>query len=53
MGRIDFTAEGIRAFAREINIHPGIVVGCLQHMGLVPYTSPLAQLKDRYQLAAK
>ena len=53
MGRIDFTAEGIRAFAREINIHPGIVVGRLQHIGLVPYASQLAQLKDRYQLAAK
>ena len=53
MGRIDFTAEGIRAFAREINIHPGIVVGCLQHIGLVPYASQLAQLKIRYQLAVK
>ena len=52
LGRIDLTTEGIRAYAREINIHPGIVIGCLQHMRLVPYASPLAQLKDRYQLAA-
>ena len=53
LGRIDLTAAGVRAFAREIDIHPGIVVGCLQHMGLVGYASPLAQLRARYQIAAK
>jgi HTH-type transcriptional regulator/antitoxin HigA len=51
--QIALTVPGVRAFAREIDIHPGIVVGCLQHMGLVEYASPLAQLRARYQIAAK
>lgn len=51
--RIALTAAGVRAFAQEVDIHPGIVVGSLQHMGLVDYASPLAQLRDRYQFAAK
>ncbi len=38
------------AFASEINIHPGIVVGMLQHHGVVPYTN-LNRLKDRFEWA--
>lgn len=53
LGRIALSVAGVQAFAREIDIHPGIVVGCLQHMGLVAYASPLASLRDRYQIAAK
>ena len=53
LGRIDLTAGAVNAFASEIELHPGIVVGCLQHMGLVEYSSPLTRLKDRYQIAAK
>ena len=53
LGQIDLSAEGVQAFAREINIHPGIVVGRLQHMGLIGYASPLTNLKSRYQLATK
>jgi len=53
IGQIDISLAGVKAFAKEIDIHPGIVVGCLQHMGLVPYASPLVKLKDRYQIAAK
>lgn len=53
LGRIDLTAAAIAAFAHEIQVHPGIVVGCLQHMGLVNYASPLTRLKDRYQIAGK
>lgn len=48
---IDLTAASIRAFAAEVDIHPGIVVGCLQHMERLGYASPLTSLKDRYQLA--
>lgn len=33
-----FTKSDIRAFARDIQIHPGIVVGRLQHDGKVPYS---------------
>ena len=50
---ISLTVAGVRSAARQIDIHPGIVVGCLQHMGLVSYASPLVKLKDRYQIAAK
>lgn len=53
LGQIPLTVGGVRAFSREIDIHPGIVVGCLQHMGLVGYASPLASLRDRYQIAVK
>lgn len=53
LGRINLTTAAIGAFAGEIQVHPGIVVGCLQHMGLVDYASPLTRLKDRYQIAAK
>ena len=53
IGQLDLTAHGVEAFANQIKIHPGIVVGCLQHMGLVGYASPLTKLKDRYQIAAK
>ncbi|OGB30828.1 MAG: hypothetical protein A3F78_06810 [Burkholderiales bacterium RIFCSPLOWO2_12_FULL_61_40] len=53
LGQIALTTSGVRAFAREIDIHPGIVVGCLQHLGLVGYASPLTSLKDRYQLTTK
>lgn len=52
LGQIDLTATDVQAFARSIQIHPGIVVGRLQRMGLVAYNSPLTRLKDRYQLAA-
>lgn len=51
LGEIELTAASIRAFAMEVAIHPGIVVGCLQHMGRVGYASPLTNLKDRYELA--
>ena len=53
LSAIALTASGIRAFAAEIDIHPGIVVGCLQHLGLVGYASPLTSLRDRYNFAAK
>jgi HTH-type transcriptional regulator / antitoxin HigA len=52
LGQIDLTAAAVRAFAREIAVHPGIVVGCLQHMGLVNYASALNTLRDRYKIAA-
>jgi HTH-type transcriptional regulator/antitoxin HigA len=32
-----FSRERINAFARQIGRHPGIVLGCLHHEGLVPY----------------
>lgn len=53
LGQIALTANGVRTFAQEIDIHAGIVVGCLQHLKLVGYASPLSSLKDRYQLTVK
>jgi HTH-type transcriptional regulator/antitoxin HigA len=53
LGQIALSVVGVQAFAREIDIHPGIVVGRLQHMGLIGYASPLTSLKSRYQLATK
>jgi HTH-type transcriptional regulator / antitoxin HigA len=53
LGRIDLTAAGIRAVAARLDIHPGIVVGCLLNMGLVRYSSPLCKLRDSYALLEK
>lgn len=52
LGQIELTSPAIRAFAKQISIHPGIVVGRLQHLGLLSYADPLTRLKDRYQLTA-
>jgi len=44
-------AAAIRGFANELSIHPGIVVGRLQHEGAVPYASPLNALKESFRWA--
>lgn len=44
------TAEDIEHFARKINIHPGIVVGRLQHDGQLKYATYLNSLKDKFEL---
>lgn len=53
LGQVNLTSQGVRAFASKVDIHPGIVVGSLQHMGLIAWASPMNQLKDRYQIAEK
>ena len=45
--------EEILAFAREINIHPGIVVGRLQHERLLDYGTGLNKLKVNFELVEK
>lgn len=42
--------KAVREFAHETGIHPGIVVGMLQHCGLVPYRN-LNGLKARFEWA--
>lgn len=37
--------NSIAGFSREIGIHPGIVLGRLQHEGYVPFATPLNKLK--------
>jgi HTH-type transcriptional regulator/antitoxin HigA len=49
MGTRRPTSAIIREFADSIGIHPGIVVGRLQHDGLVPYGSSLNHLKCAVQ----
>ena len=41
--------EEIHQFAAQLNIHPGIVVGRLQHEGLVGYATMLNKLKDQFK----
>ncbi len=35
----DFSADKIRYYAKEFNVHPGIIVGRLQHKGVIPFTA--------------
>ena len=44
-----FTEGGIRAFADEQGIAPGIVVGMLQHERKLPWRTGLNDLKERYE----
>ena len=45
--------EEICGFATQLNIHPGIVVGRLQHEGLIEYATALNKLKIRFELVKK
>ena len=45
----DWLAQIVRAFAREVEIHPSIVVGRLQHEGLLPH-SHLNDLRPRFDI---
>ena len=42
-----FSPQSVRATASVLDIHPGIVVGRLQHQGLVPWRSNLNSLRTR------
>lgn len=46
--RIDITAADIRTFANDLGIAPGIIVGRLQFIKKIPYSSALSKLKVRY-----
>ncbi len=46
-----FTAQGIRTFAVQINILPGIIVGRLQQDKHLPYRTTLNNLKIKYMIA--
>ena len=35
----DFSHETIRHYAKKFNVHPGIIVGRLQHRKVIPYTT--------------
>ena len=48
MNQEGFTEETIRAFAKEINIQPGIVVGRLQKDEYLGYQTVLNSMKIKY-----
>ena len=45
--RSEFDERSLLAAAGELDIHPGIIVGRLQHLGLVPWRSNLNALRER------
>jgi addiction module HigA family antidote len=45
--RQDYNMQSVARFAERIGIHPGIVVGRLQHLELVPWRSNLNSLRTR------
>ena len=53
LAQLELTAACVQAYAQRIGIHPGIVVGALQHMGVLGYASPLTRLKQRYDIVKK
>ncbi|MBT3037789.1 MAG: ImmA/IrrE family metallo-endopeptidase [Candidatus Thiodiazotropha sp. (ex Codakia orbicularis)] len=42
----------ILEFSKRINIHPGIVVGRLQHEGVIGYKSALNKLKNSFEIVS-
>lgn len=50
LAQVPLTEKGIKAFAAQVRLHPGIVVGQLQHRGLLPWAHPLTRLKARYDI---
>ena len=51
LDRLPLDARSVVAFAQRLGLHPGIVVGQLQHRGRVGYGHALTQLKARYGIA--
>jgi HTH-type transcriptional regulator/antitoxin HigA len=50
--RLPLNRPSVEAFAHELGIHPGIVVGQLQHRGRIGYGHALTALKVRYEISA-
>jgi HTH-type transcriptional regulator/antitoxin HigA len=51
--QVPLTENGIHAFAEKAHLHPGIVVGHLQHHGHLPWAHPLTRLKTRYDIQSQ
>ena len=49
---LPLTQASVQAFAKKAQIHPGIVVGQLQHRGRIGYGDALTKLKQRYEHVA-
>lgn len=52
MVHIELTFASVKSFSESIGVHPGIVVGALQHAGFLGYGHPLHRLRERYELNA-
>ena len=50
--QIKLEFASVKSFASDIGVHPGIVVGAMQHAKLLPYAHPLNSLRERYELKA-
>ncbi|MDD9857427.1 MAG: ImmA/IrrE family metallo-endopeptidase [Gammaproteobacteria bacterium] len=46
---LQHTKTAIEGFAKDIGIHPGIVVGRMQHENVLHYRTVLNKLKDRFE----
>ena len=53
LAALPLEAASIEAFARDIGVHPGIVVGQLQHRGRLGYGHVLTRLKARYDITRR
>jgi len=49
VARSDFSKTAIMAFAAELAIAPGVIVGRLQHEGRLPWNSSCSTLKKRFR----
>jgi HTH-type transcriptional regulator / antitoxin HigA len=45
--------RSVETFARQVGVHPGIVVGQLQHRGRIGWGHALTALKARYEIARR
>jgi HTH-type transcriptional regulator / antitoxin HigA len=49
--RVALTTAAVIELAQRMGVHPGIVVGHLQHQKRILYSHPLTRLKARYEIA--
>lgn len=50
---LPLTEASVKAWAAKVELHPGIVVGQLQHRERLPWAHPLTKLKARYDIQTK
>jgi HTH-type transcriptional regulator/antitoxin HigA len=53
LSQLALTETSVKTWAAQIGLHPGIVVGQLQHRKRLPWAHPLTRLKARYDIQTK
>ena len=53
LNQLALTEASVKAWAAQVGLHPGIVVGQLQHRKRLPWAHPLTKLKARYDIQTK